>query len=227
MSKVCTPSITGALFDCDGTLLDSLGRWRSVEHMLADRAGVELTPEESRAFVTYTIPEVARHFHWVHGLGADEAAVVTMIDDYMMSYYTEQAELLPGVRELLDSAVACGVRLAVTSSSAHIYLEEGLRRCGVRELFTAVYSVDDVGASKREPVIYDRARADLGTDRATTWGLDDSVYAVETLRRAGYPTVGIYEGSVGSEQDAMEAAGTVAVPCLDGIIVRDGALVLP
>lgn len=218
-------SITGAIFDCDGTLLDSLDAWRGLEVMLADEAGIVVTREERATFVSYTIVEVARHFHERHGLGATVDAVVALIDDYMMSYY-ERAAVLPGVVGLLEECARANVRMAVASSSAHSYLEAGLSSAGIRGYFDAVFSVNDVGAPKREPLIFNRARQALGTRAATTWGFDDAVYAIETLGRAGFPTVGIYGGEDGASREEMACAATLAVGSLEGVTVREGMLAL-
>lgn len=56
-----------------------------------------------------------------------------------------------------------------------------------------VASVDDVSSSKREPKVYDHTRRLMGTPLETTWGFEDSAYALRTLRGAGYRTVGIYD----------------------------------
>ena len=220
-------AITGAIFDCDGTLLDSLPRWRGVEQMLAHEAGAVVTPEESDLFVSFTIPEVAQYFHEHFGLGANVSAVVGMIDDYMMAYYEGAAQLLPGVGTLLESCASNGVRMSVASSSAHLYLETGLKRVGVFDLFDAVLSVDDVAASKREPLIFARAREAMDTDIPLTWGFDDSVYAIQTMRDAGFPVVGIFDQETEADRAAVEQASTCAVGNLEGVLVSAGELVLP
>ena len=187
------PSITGAMFDCDGTLLDSLGAWRGLEEMLATEAGVEVSLEERARFTTFTIPEVAAYFHEVYALGKNAQAVQDLIGEYMMNYYRHEATLLPGVREFLESCARSNVAMSVVSSSAPEYLEAGLLAAGIREFFSAVVSVDDIGSSKRTPHIFDYARARLGTAKATTWGFEDSLYAMSTLHQAGYPVLGLYD----------------------------------
>ena len=66
--------IKGAIFDCDGTLLDSLGAWRGLEDEVSRLAGVTVTPEEHKMFTTFTIPEVARYFHEQYGLASSMEA---------------------------------------------------------------------------------------------------------------------------------------------------------
>ena len=44
--------ITGAIFDCDGTLLDSLNAWQGLEGELSQAVRVKVTPEERAQFAT-------------------------------------------------------------------------------------------------------------------------------------------------------------------------------
>lgn len=187
----------GAIFDCDGTLLDSLGAWQSLEDYLVDLAGVVVTSQERAKFATFTIPEVGAYMHKEYGLGTTSADVERMMDDYMLDYYQHRATLLPGVREFLDECAAAGVVMSVASSSRPTYLEAGLLSAGIRDYFCAVVSVDQVGASKREPAVYHAACNAMGSPRNATWGFEDSTYALNTLRAAGYPTVGIFSADEG------------------------------
>ena len=60
-------------------------------------------------------------------------------------------------------------------------------------MLDAVVSVDDVGKPKREPAVYDRARSLMGTELSRTWGVEDALYAIGTLKRAGYHTLAVYD----------------------------------
>ena len=81
----------GVIFDCDGTLLDSMMVWREAESALARRAGVTLTANDTDALTAMTIPECGAFFHERFGLGANAADVVGMIDELMLAYYRERA----------------------------------------------------------------------------------------------------------------------------------------
>lgn len=185
-------NIQGAIFDMDGTLLDSIGTWRGLDAMLAHEAGVLITVEEHKEIEKMTIFEAAQHFHVKHGFGKSTEAVVHVIDEYMRDYYENRATLLPGVAEFLEACAQAGVKMGVASSSASDLLDAGLRRAGVRDYFSLVLSVDDVKTSKREPLIFDVTREKLATPKGATWVFEDSLYAIATLTRAQYNTVGIF-----------------------------------
>lgn len=201
----------GALFDCDGTLLDSLGVWRGLEDVLSREAHVSMTPELRAHFVRLTVGEIASYIHEQFEYGTCAQDVQDIIDEYMLDFYRTKVTLLPGVGDFLEECARASVRMSVVSSSTPAYLQAGLSHTGILSYFDAVVSVDDVGASKREPLVFDHARSLLGTPVEHTWGFEDSLYALETLRQAGYPTVGLFDASEGITFDQLKERATVAV----------------
>ena len=162
----------GVIFDCDGTLIDSMMVWRETEAGLARRANVTLTAAEIDALTAMTIPECGAFFHERFGLGSSGDEVVAMMDELMLEFYRERALARPGALEFVQALAERGVRMSVASSSPQPYLQAGLERCGFAPYLDAIVSVDDVGASKREPAVYDHAREAMGTPLAATWGVE-------------------------------------------------------
>ena len=201
---------TGIIFDCDGVLLDSVGAWWEAEAKLARRAGVELSREERDALVTFTIAESSAFFHEKYGLGESSEDVVRMMDELMLAYY-RAAQPREGSLEFVRTMHARGVRMAVASSSPQAYLQAGLGAAGFLPYLDTVMSVDDVGASKREPAVFHAAREAMGTAIENTWGFEDSLYAVRTLAQAGYRTVGLYERDDSGAFEDLRREATLAV----------------
>lgn len=204
-------SIQGALFDCDGTIIDSLGVWRGLEDILSQEAHIVVDPSLRTHFATLTVGEIAVYFHEKFGLGKSVDDVQRLIDEYMLDFYRNKATLLPGVVDFLESCVKASIRMSVVSSSKPAYLNAGLSHTGILGYFDAVVSVDDVGKSKREPDVYDYACSLLKTPRPLTWGFEDSLYALATLMKAGYPTVAIFDESEGISFEQLQERSTIAV----------------
>lgn len=201
----------GIVFDCDGTLLDSMVVWREMEAELARRADVTLTAADTDKLTTLTIPECGAFFNEHFGLGESGEAVVAMVDQIMLEFYRTRVEERPGALAFVRALAEHGVRMSVASSSPQAYLQAGLTRCGFTPYLDAIVSVDDVGVSKREPAVWDRARELMGTPLETTWGMEDSVYAVRTLQAAGYKTLGIYDCDLSGTYEELLAACDHAV----------------
>ncbi len=201
----------GAIFDCDGTLLDTMGLWHAMEEELARMAGHGLTAEEVDLLCTLTLPETARYFHEHHGLGENPSEVVALVERMAAEFYRTQARPRPGVLAVLEALREAGVPCAVASSSPHSMLGPGLEGSGLAPYISHVVSVDDVGASKREPAAYNRACELLGTPREDTWVFEDAVYAVRTAHEAGYPTVGVWDCDQSGTFEELASLADVAV----------------
>lgn len=205
------PSQIGAIFDCDGTLVDSMGVWRELEGSLVESVGRELTDQERSAIAPMTIPECGIYFHDQLGVGESPAAVVDYINDFMYDYYAHRTSLRPGARAFLTDLAALGVPMTIASSTPHALLEAAFDAAGVSSLFRAILSVDDVGASKRDPLIFETAREAMGTAKALTWGFEDSIYAVNTLKQAGFKTVGVYDCDTSGTFEELSATAVKAI----------------
>lgn len=201
----------GVIFDCDGTLIDSMGVWRELESELARRAHATVTPADTEVLCTLNIPETAQYFHDRFGLGSSGDEVVGMIDEFIMGYYRHRAQARPGVMAFLEALAQRGVVMSVASSSPQSYLQAGLACAGIASYLRAIVSVEDVGSSKREPRVYDHARELMGTEKAFTWGFEDSIYAVRTLARAGYGVVGVYDRDDSGTWDQLSTEADLAI----------------
>ena len=201
----------GAIFDCDGTLLDSAGAWRAVEAQLVREAGGVPTSALTDELAPMTIPEAAAHLHVKYGVGKSAEDVVRLIGERMLAFYRTEAEGRPGALAFVRALKERGIRVSVASSSPQDYLQAGLEHAGFMPYLDAVVSVDDVGASKREPAVYDRAAELMGCTRAEAWGFEDSLYAVRTLKAAGYYTVGVYDHDLAGTFEDLSAEADRAV----------------
>lgn len=201
----------GVIFDCDGTLIDSMGVWRELEGELGRRAGAEVSPKDTETLCTLNIPETGAYFHEHFGLGASAEAVVAMIDEFILGYYRERACARPGALAFVEQLAERGVAMSVASSSPQSYLQAGLARAGFAPYLQAIVSVEDVRSTKREPLVYDHACGLMGTRKNLTWGFEDSIYAVRTLARAGYGVVGVYDRDDSGTWDELCAEADVAI----------------
>lgn len=208
----------GFIFDCDGTLLDTLDAWDRAEADLFAQAGA-LTQEQEDQIHSAPIERAAQIFHDEYGVGDSAEAVLAHLDGFLLGYYRDEVHPMPGACELVRAIAAQGLPCVVLSSSPRRYLEAGLRRVGILDCFTELVTTDEVGVSKQEPQIYERALEVLGTDCGATWAFDDAPYAIAYMAQFGLHTVGIGAGCSDERRDTLKAHADIYVETLRDIAI--------
>lgn len=182
-----------AIFDMDGTLIDSMAYWKHLASEYLHSKGLVHIPEDIlEAIKPMTMSESAELFRQRFGLPGDvEGEMNAMMDDH----YRTDIPLKPGVREYLLALKKQGVRMCVASATAEHLMESCLTRLGVRGCFEFLLSCEAVGAGKRSPAVYQEAAARLGAAPEEIAVYEDALYAARTAKGAGFYLIGVYDPS--------------------------------
>lgn len=216
--KLDLNDVSGMVFDCDGTLLDTLDAWRLAEAPLFAQIPFELTRAQEDEIHSAPIEEAARIFHETYGVMSSSEEVLAHLDDVLLSYYRDTVEPLPGAVELVGVANQRGIPCVVVSSSPRRYLEVGLEHVGIADCFIRLISTEDVCLSKINPAIYQIALDSLGSALDTTWAFDDAPYACEVMRAFGFKTVAPANDADQKEIEAKAQAADYVVATLKDLL---------
>lgn len=190
-------SMHAAIFDMDGTLVDSLMLWDILGAAMAEaypeKRDVTITEEDNRLVRVLPLDAAMELVHKNYSLASSAEELTALARRVFMDFYSNQVELKPGVLEFLDTLRDRGVRMCIASATPMPLLEAALDRCGIRPYFETVFSCGELGKGKDTPDIYCMALDYLGTDKEHTWVFEDSYVAVKTAAGIGMPTVGIYD----------------------------------
>lgn len=185
-----------AIFDMDGTLVDSMTYWKRLAGEFLESKGVSQIPVGILGQIkTMTMTESAALFIREFSLSGTPESVAAEINFMMDEHYRRDIPLKSGVRDYLESLHRQGVRMCVASATAEPLMEACLKRLEVRPYFQFLLSCETVGAGKNRPDVYFAAAERLGTSPAETAVYEDAEYAVETAKKAGFYVVGIYDES--------------------------------
>ena len=196
-----------AIFDMDGTLVDSMGCWNSLTTEYLHRKGVREVPQEilDRTAVM-TTRETLDVF--IRELGVEdtpegaERELWTVMEDH----YRHDIPLKPGVREYLARLQEEGVAMCVVSATPAKLMEVCLRTQGVRDLFRFILSCNDLGISKDRPDVYDAAAERLGAPRPADAAVyEDALTAGQTAKNAGYHLVAVRDEYAAAGWEELKA----------------------
>lgn len=184
-------AIKGAIFDMDGTLLDSMHVWIDIAPRYLKTKGITVSEEQRKLLGTMLLQDMANYFinHFGFTLTVDE--IVAEIDSMVEEAYFYDVEVKPGVPELLSELKSRGVKMCVATASDRYLVESALERTGILKFFDHVFTCGEHNVDKKTPYIFDIAREFLGTSKEETYVFEDTLTSVKTVKAAGYPLVAV------------------------------------
>ena len=199
-------NITGAIFDFDGTLFDSMPIWKGLKFEFLKNIGVELTEQDKKdisgLFLMDAIPLAKERFK----LKESVQELLSMFFELLKEKYLEKALPKNNIIPFLDKLKEKGVKMGIATATGEAALIPLLEKFNMLHYFSSIYSTYTVGASKDFPKVYDVVREEMGTDIGTTWVFEDAIYAVKTAKNNGYNVVGIFDESQRNPDEVKEIA---------------------
>ena len=188
-------NITGAIFDFDGTVFDSMHIWKGVKFQFFDRIGLVLSEEQREEFKKLFLLDAIELAKTRFDLKMTDKELFDEFFILIKEKYLADTEPKNDIIEFLEKLKAKGVKMGIATATGEPALVAVLEKFNMLQYFSCIYSTYTVGASKTEPKVYDVVLNELGTDKETTWIFEDALYAAKTAKKAGYNVVGIYDKS--------------------------------
>lgn len=185
--------ISGAIFDVDGTLLDSMFIWDTIGESYLRSIGYEPRENLKEVLQNMSLWQAACYYRKEYGVTLDEEEIMEGVNAMLERYYRCELPLKPGMAELLMQLHREGVKLCIATATDRYLVEAALSRLGVLSCFSGVFTCSEVGHGKDEPYIFETALAFLGTEKAETVVFDDVLYAIRTAKAAGFPVAAVYD----------------------------------
>lgn len=202
-------NIAGAIFDMDGTLLDSMGAWYDAGSCYMRSQGVPPPPTLNDDLLRLSLAEAAAHMQAL-GVNKPVEQIHAGFNSMMDEFYATQVCARPGVREFLARLSRAGVRISVATASDRTQVETALAHTGIDTYIERIFTCTELHTGKHEPVVFNAARAFMGTDIAETWVFEDARHAACTASNAGYRVCGVYDPSE-PDQPGLRAVADIYI----------------
>ena len=185
-----------AIFDMDGTLVDSMVYWKNLAKEFLESKGVQtISPDIMERIKPMTMTESAALFIQEYGLSGTAESVAAEMNAMMDEHYRKDIPLKPGAQVYLKALHRKGVTMCVASATAEDLMEACLTRLGVAQYFSFLLSCETVGAGKNRPDVYWESAKRLGAEPVEIAVYEDALYAAETAKSAGFYTVAVRDDS--------------------------------
>ena len=185
--------IKGAIFDFDGTLVDSMFIWDTFGEDYLRILGKDPRENLTETFKTFTLEQAAEYYREHYGVTLSVEEIVDGVNKMVAEIYRTRVILKDGVRDFLEGLKTQGVKMCVATVTDRPIVEDVLVSLGIRDFFVEILTCAEVGYNKETPHIYRAALEVLGTKKDETVVFEDALHALMTAKNDGFPVAAVYD----------------------------------
>ena len=204
----------GAIFDLDGTLVDSMYIWDWVPGALIRKLGGNPPDDLPQVLTELSREEAAEYLINRFHLTQTPEEIIQAVNDLVSVEYRDKVPMKPGADVLLERLHQAGIPCGIATASEAFQAQEAMERLGLWHYFKFAISCGEFG-SKSRPDIYLEATRRLGGEPGEILVFEDALHAARTAKEAGFLLAGVYDPSAQAEQESLRALCRWYLPRLD------------
>ena len=197
-------TLKGAIFDLDGTLLDSMGIWETIGDEYLLMKGCKPLPNLWEKLKALSMLQTAVYFKEEYGLQDSVEDICSQVNAMIEYKYSMEIQFKPTALSFIKKLDRLGVRMCIATATDRHLTEAALQRLDALEYFCGIVTCTEVGCGKDRPLIYERALELLKTEKDNTIVFEDALHGVETAKKAGFRAAGVYDASADGDREQIQ-----------------------
>ena len=210
--------LKGAIFDFDGTLVDSMFIWDTIGEDYLRSLGKEPHEDLKETFMTLSLEEAAEYYRTHYGVTLSVKEIVNGVNTMVEGIYRTRVALKQGVADFLAQLKENGTRMCIATVTDRYLVEKTLDRLSILQYFSEIFTCAEVEYGKDKPIIYRKALEHLGTMKNETYVFEDSLFALKTAKADGFTTVGVYDRHENRQDSLKNLADYYIVDFADPVL---------
>ena len=196
--------IKGAIFDLDGTLIDSMFIWDTIGEDYLKSLGIEPKENLAEVFKTFTLEQAAEYYRNHYDIKLSVKEIVEGINNMVAEIYRTKVVLKPGISDFLKRLQGLGVKMCVATVTDRPIVEDVLKRLKIHEYFSEIFTCSEIGCNKETPEIYRQALKHLATEKTKTIVFEDVLHAIKTAKDDGFKVAAVYDSHEPKQREMKE-----------------------
>ena len=204
MSKINFMDFQCAIFDLDGTLINSTGVWNKVDEDFFNRRNVIMPPEFPQVIKTHTLMSGAVYIKDRLSLPESPEDIVKEWHDAAVYAYHNEVGIKPYVKELLELLKnSYGYKIGLATSNTHELYDQCLINNGIYDYFDSFTQSDEVERLKGFPDIYEKSAERMGVPKEECIVFEDVYQAVKGARMGNFFTVAVEDSASADDREEI------------------------
>lgn len=195
--------IEAVIFDLDGSMVDSMWMWRSIDIEYLGRFGIRL-PENLQACIEgMSFSETAVYFKERFQLPDDLDSIKAEWNRMAWDKYAYEVPVKDGVTELLQYCKDNGIKAGIATSNSRELVENVVKMRKLEPYFDCIMTGCDVAKGKPAPDIYLAVAQRLGVLPENCLVFEDIIPGILSGKAAGMKVCAVYD-KYSEHQDAQK-----------------------
>lgn len=196
-------NIKAAIFDMDGTLVDSMWVWVKVDLEFLRKRNLVPVKGLKEKIQHLSFEDTAKYFKKTYNLNESIEEICDEWNNMALEEYKNNVKLKPGVKKFLDLLKSMGIKIGLATSNCDLLLKIALKANGIYDYFDVITLTDEVSRGKRFPDVYLLAAERLNVSPEECIVFEDIFPAVMGAKAAGMKVIGIYDKNSDFEKDKI------------------------
>lgn len=202
-------NIKGAIFDLDGTLLDSMPYWENLGYEYLIRECYSPREDLNEALKTMSLAQSARYFREFYSVPKSEQEIINDIIRLIEEQYRCEVPLKASAKDVLKKLHKSGVRMCIATATGHDLAKAALKRLDAEKYFEFILTPLEAGTGKDDPAFFEKALNMLDTPRHETIVVEDALHAIISAKKAGLFVAAIYDKSAHYEKEEIKRTADI------------------
>lgn len=194
----------GAIFDLDGTILDSMHVWRQVDVDFLGKRGLTVPADYVKAISAMGFDAAAGYTIERFGFLETKESIIAEWQKMACDAYAHTVRLKPGAKEFLTILHEHGIKIAAATASDACLFVPALKQNGIYELFDAAVTVQEVARGKGFPDVYEEAARRMGLCAPDCIVFEDILKGIEGAKKGGFTAIAIYDEHAQDDREEIQ-----------------------
>ncbi|GIM28306.1 haloacid dehalogenase [Clostridium polyendosporum] len=196
-------NIKAAIFDLDGTLIDSMWVWEQIDVDYLKNKGYDKPKNLKEDINHLSFEQTAIYFKNTFNIKESVEEIMNEWFNMAFDHYENNVKLKSGAKEFLLKLRKSGIKIALATSNSNSLLQCALKSNGIYEFFDVITTTGEVERGKNFPDVYLLTAKKLNVEPENCIVFEDILAAIQGAKAAGMKVVGVYDEAAEHQKEEI------------------------